>query len=327
MVFFDLFSVDKRYLNKSHFVTPRDFNAAYEPRPVDELIHQDEDMSYRVLDISVNTFNDAIQSYHHKCIGGYSPVKMQRYQDLIDHYISPEISDLYGVIGKSQTISEVEENLPVMKVTSMLNGRYIILGEDYPPVVNSGAMGNCWFVDNVVPAGNPDEEIALVGEADLRSEAVVGRDFDWVYDAVPSAAGVSAQDGSESFDDIIELTSYSPKELIYAYNTDSERLAVFSEVYYPKGWKAWLEPEGAYGEVRHGRYVPTDNAVQLDLFRADWILRAAIIPEGRGNIVMRFEPDSYRISENISRASSISLIVLLLFSVAGAVLGRLRSGL
>ena len=102
---------------------------------------------------------------------------------------------------------------------------------------------------------------------------------------------------------------------------------MFSEVYYPKGWKAWLEPEGAYGEVRHGRYVPTDNAVQLDLFRADWILRAAIIPEGRGNIVMRFEPDSYRISENISRASSISLIVLLLFSVAGAVLGRLRSGL
>ena len=327
VVFFDLFSVDKRYLNKSHFVTPRDFNAAYEPRPVDELIHQDPDLSYRVLDISVNTFNDAIQSYHHKCIGGYSPVKMQRYQDLIDHYISPEISDLYGVIGKSQTISEVEENLPAMKVTSMLNGRYIILGEDYPPVLNSGVMGNCWFVDNVVPAGNPDEEIALVGEADLRSEAVVGRDFDWVYDAVPSAAGVSAQAGSDSFDDIIELTSYSPKELIYAYDTDSERLAVFSEVYYPKGWKAWLEPEGAYGEVRHGRYVPTDNAVQLDLFRADWILRAAIIPEGRGNIVMRFEPDSYRISENISRASSISLIVLLLFSVAGAVLGRLRSGL
>ena len=126
--------------------------------------------------------------------------------------------------------------------------------------------------------------------------------------------------------DVIELTSYSPKELIYSYDTDSERLAVFSEVYYPKGWKAWLEPEGSYGEVRHGCYVPTENAVQLDLFRADWILRAAIIPEGRGNVVMRFEPDSYRISENISRASSISLILLLLLSVAGAVLGRLRSG-
>ena len=327
VVFFDLFSVDKRYLNKSHFVTPRDFNAAYEPRPVDELIHQDEDLSYRVLDISVNTFNDAIQSYHHKCIGGYSPVKMQRYQDLIDHYLNQEIRDLYGVIGKSGTISEVEENLPAMKVTSMLNGRYIILGEDYPPVVNAGAMGNCWFVDDVVPAGNPDEEIALVGEADLRSEAIVGRDFDWVYDAMPSASGASAEEGSESLvNDVIELTSYSPKELIYSYDTDSERLAVFSEVYYPKGWKAWLEPEGSYGEVRHGCYVPTENAVQLDLFRADWILRAAIIPEGRGNVVMRFEPDSYRISENISRASSISLILLLLLSVAGAVLGRLRSG-
>ena len=327
VVFFDLFSVDKRYLNKSHFVTPRDFNAAYEPRPVDELIHQDPDLSYRVLDISVNTFNDAIQSYHHKCIGGYSPVKMQRYQDLIDHYLNQEIRDLYGVIGGSGTISEVEENLPVMKITSILNGRYIILGEDYPPVVNAGAMGNCWFVDDVVPAANPDEEIALIGEADLRSEAVVGEDFSWVYDAVPSAPGASAEDGSESLvNDVIELKSYSPKELIYSYSTDSERIAVFSEVYYPKGWKAWIEPEGAYGEVRHGCYVPTENAVQLDLFRADWILRAAIIPEGRGNVVMRFEPDSYRISENISRASSISLILLLILSVAGAAFGRLRSG-
>ena len=99
LVFLDLVPVGKRYLNKEHFVTPKDFSAAYDPRPVDEILFEDEDPDFRVLDISVNTFNDAITSYHHKTIGGYSPVKMQRYQDLIDRYITKEIRQLYDVVG------------------------------------------------------------------------------------------------------------------------------------------------------------------------------------------------------------------------------------
>ena len=349
LVYFDLVSVGKRYLNKDHFITPRDFSAAYNPRPVDKLILEDADLDFRVLDISVNTFNDAIPSYHHKTIGGYSPVKMQRYQDLIERYITSEIRDVYGVINNAETVQEVADSLPLLKMTSALNGKYIILGAEYPPVENRHAFGNAWFVDQAVPAATPDDEIALLASTDLRHAAVIGDDFAWACDAFaglqPSASGValsvsgtvpstSGAGSSASSDALasgaasvmssevetspsITLTHYAPNELRYAYSTDTQRPAIFSEVYYPKGWKAWIEPAGAYGKVVKGHYHPTAEAVPIELFRADWILRGAIIPEGEGQLIMRFEPDSYQLGENISRASSIALILLLILAIGG----------
>ena len=323
LVWIDLVSVGKRYLNKSHFITPKDFTAHYEPRPVDEIIHQDTDLDYRVLDLSVNTFNDAIQSYHHKCIGGYSPVKLQRYQDLIDRYITDEIRDIYGAVSGAATVQEVEEALPETKVVSMLNGKYIILDGNISPVVNPYAYGNCWFVSDCVPAATPDEEIALLENTDLRNTAVIGDDFEWAQgffaDAQNDAINCNSELSEES-SDRIELTHYSPKELRYAFSTDTERAAIFSEIYYPKGWKAWIEPAGAYGEIRDGHYHPTAKAREIELFRADWMLRGAIIPEGEGQLIMRFEPESYQLGENISRASSIVLILLLIGSAAGMIL-------
>ena len=310
LVWFDLFSVGKRYLNKSHFITPKDFTAHYEPRLVDEVIHQDEDPDYRVLDLSVNTFNDAIQSYHHKCIGGYSPVKLQRYQDLIEIYISKEIHDFYKMAEGAVTISEIEDTLSELKVVSMLNGKYIIVDPEAAPVRNKYAYGNCWFVDDFISAATPDEEIALLASTDLRTTAVIGKDFAWAV--LPVAASSPTPIGD------IRLTHYAPNELRYDFSTDCERAAIFSEIYYPEGWKAWIEPAGAYGKVRGGHYQPTDAAKQIDLFRADWMLRGAIIPQGEGTLVMRFEPESYQLGENISRASSILLILLLLASAATA---------
>ena len=328
IVLFDLFSVGKRYLNKEHFVTPKDFTAAYEPRPVDEILFEDEDPDFRVLDISVNTFNDAITSYHHKTIGGYSPVKMQRYQDLIDKYITKEIKQLYDVIGKAETVQYVEDNLPYLKVVSALNGKYIILGGEYPPIANAYAMGNAWFVDSAVAATTPDEEIALLEGVDLHTAAIIGDDFQWARQS--KAFAQTQTDESANYpergpgfrQDIIYLSYYAPNELRYAYSTASERAAIFSEVYYPKGWKAWIEPAGAYGEVKNGHYQPTAEAVPVELFRADWILRGAIIPEGEGQLIMRFEPDSYQLGENISCASSIALLLLLISAVLGVVLKR-----
>ncbi len=316
LVWIDLVSVGKRYLNKDHFVTQKDFTAAYTPRPVDKIIHEDTSLDYRVLDISVNTFNDAIPSYHHKTIGGYSPVKMQRYQDLIERYLTSEISAVYGAIGKAGTIQDIEEALPELPVTSALNGKYIIIGADYPPVRNPYAKGNAWFVENAVAAATPDEEIELIGAVDLGKTAVIGKDFEWAerfFTDAQNDRGDAQNDNTDS----IELTAYVPNELRYSFSTSTERAAIFSEIYYPEGWKAWIEPAGAYGEVRKGHYHPTAEGRPVELFRADWILRGAVIPEGSGQLIMRFEPESYTVGKNISRASSITLILLLITSAAG----------
>ena len=323
LVWIDLASVGKRYLNKSHFVTPKDFTAHYEPRPVDDIIHEDTDPNYRVLDISVNTFNDAIQSYHHKSIGGYSPVKLQRYQDLIERYITGEIRQIYGAVENVETVQELSEALPELKVVSMLNGKYIILGAEFSPVVNPHAYGNAWFVDSYVAAATPDEEIALLAATDLHTTAVIGNDFAWAQEAV----GGVTRNTSDEKPAHIRLTHYSPKELHYEFRTDVERAAVFSEIYYPKGWKAWIEPAGAYGEVRNGHYHPTAEGRPVELFRADWMLRGSMIPEGEGQLIMRFEPDSYQLGENVSRASSIALILLLIGSAAGMILTSRRKAL
>ena len=312
LVWIDMASVGKRYLNKDHFVTKKDFSAQYEPRLVDEIILEDTSLDYRVLDLSVSTFNSSIPSYHHKTIGGYSPVKLQRYQDLIEKYITSEIRSIHKVTGESATVSEVSQNLPYLPITSMLNGKYIILGDDYPPVENAFAFGNCWFVDSAVEAMNPDEEIALLKNTDLHTTAVVGKDFEWAYEAIAKNSETATDLNST-----INLTHYAPNELRYSFSSPCERAAVFSEIYYPKGWKAWIEPAGTYGEVCDGRYKPTDQAKEINLFRADWMLRGAIIPEGDGQLIMRFEPDSYRIGSNISTVSSITLIVLLLLSILG----------
>ena len=287
LVAVNLFSIGKRYLNADHFTTPKDFNKPFAERPVDQMIKADPDPSYRVLDLSVNVFNSSVPSYHHKSVGGYSPAKLQRYQDLIEHYLTGEINAIYGSMQEAETIDDVETGLPATPVLNALNTRYIVIGGDYAPAYNAGALGNAWFVDEVVPAASPDEEIAFLGSVDLRHQAVIGRDMP----AVKAAPADST--------DTIVLTSYAPNELRYHYQAAGDRLAVFSEIYYPDGWKAQVD--GAPAEV----------------LRADWTLRAMALPAGGHDIVMRFEPDSYRIGAGISRASSITLILLLLLSLGG----------
>jgi hypothetical protein len=205
----------------------------------------------------------------------------------------------------------------------MLNGKYIILGADFSPVVNPHAYGNAWFVDSYVAAATPDEEIALLAATDLHTTAVIGNDFGWAQEAI----GGVTRNTSDEKPAHIRLTHYSPKELRYEFSTDVERAAVFSEIYYPKGWKAWIEPAGAYGEVRNGHYHPTAEGRSVELFRADWMLRGSMIPEGEGQLIMRFEPDSYQLGENVSRASSIALILLLIGSAAGMILTSRRKPL
>ncbi len=314
LVLFDLFSVGKRYLNNDHFISPKNWEAQFRERPVDKSILADNSLSYRVLDLSVNTFNDAHQSYRHKCIGGYSPVKLQRYQDLIERYISGEISSVYKATEGCATVGELEDNLPYLRVTSMLNGKYIILGEDLAPVVNDYAFGNCWFVNDAREASSVNDEVDFLADTDLANTVVLGPDFK----DIASKIGGS----EENPEDFIRMTSYEPNELHYECRLSSPRAVMFSEIYYPDGWKAWVGPVGEVGETIGDRFVATSFATPTEIFRGDWMLRGMILPAGEHEVVMRFEPQSYVVGEHISTASSALLILLVVLSVAGAVCFR-----
>ena len=282
----NLFIVGKRYLNADHFTTPKDFGKPFAERPVDQIIKADKDPQYRVLDLTVNVFNSSVPSYHHKSVGGYSPAKLQRYQDLIEHYLTREINGLYGQLNAADSLEAVEAWMATgTPVLNALNTRYVVLDGNYPPLVNEAALGAAWFVDSVALASTPDEEIALLGAVDLRSQAVVTTPVDPV---IPSEASVSPS---------IRLTSYAPNELHYQYTASTDRLAVFSEIYYPNGWHATVDGE------------------PLELIRADWTLRSALLPAGSHEVVMTFLPDSYRIGATVSRVASLTLLVLLVLAI------------
>ncbi len=294
LILVNMFTVGKRYLNADSFTTPRQFGNHFNQRPVDKLILEDSSPSYRVIDLSADIFNDTFNSYWHKSIGGYSPAKLQRYQDLIERYLTKEIMSIGSAVQGAGTIEEAQAALPELKMLSALNTKYLIFGGEMPPVVNSNAYGTAWFVDGFVEAATPDDEIGLIETTDLKTTAIVGADFSPVVRQAPE----------ENARDTVYMTYYSPNELHYHYVASSDRPAVFSEVYYPD-WK-----------------LTCDGTGELEVFRTDWILRGAVLPAGEHDLVMRFEPRIYSTSEKVSRASSAVLLVLLIIAGAGIVVGN-----
>ena len=292
VVTMDLFAAGKRYLNADDFTTPKDFNKPFTERTVDKIIKADEDPQYRVLDLTVNVFNSSVPSYHHKSVGGYSPAKLQRYQDLIEQYLTGEINGLYKQLNEAEEIQDVADWMATgTPVLNALNTRYLILDGDYPPVVNEAAYGAAWFVDSVVEAASPDEEIALLGAVDLRTQAVI------CHTERSERISGDSLGSDEPRNDNIVMTSYAPNELHYKYSAASDRLAVFSEIYYPNGWHATVDGE------------------PVDLLRADWTFRAALLPAGEHEVVMTFLPDSYRAGALVSAISSLGLLLLLLLVI------------
>ena len=289
----DLWGVDKRYLNKEHFVTERNFDSQFNPRPVDNAIHQDTDLSYSVLDLSVNTFNDAIVSYHHKTIGGYSPAKLQRYQDLIDFHIAPEmrtmIDDVNSAMSTARTVGDLENALGYYPVLSMLNTKYVVIDPGSLPLTYDRRLGNGWLVSRVRTAPTADAEMAALGEIDPAVEAVI---------FAPEAPEGTVTEYAGADSGRVELVYYSPNRLRYDVSAPAKGLAVFSEIWYPAGWKAFVD----------GNEVP--------VLRADYALRALMIEEGDHEVEFVFDPASFTVGRNISLASSIAILVLL----AGAVL-------
>ena len=281
LVLFDLGVVGKRYLDADDFVSPRAFQSQFDKRPVDELILSDTDPSFRVLDLTVNVFNDSHPSYWHKNIGGYSPAKLQRYQEFIESTLTGEINQIYKALSDAKTLAEAEAALPDLPGLGSLNCRYIILDGEMAPLRYPYAKGNAWFATEAAAAPAPLSGVASLTPDPVQENSSAG--------ALPTS---------------VELTSYAPNELRYQYFTPEAARLVFSEVYYPVGWKLIVE----------------DTGEELPIELEGTLLRAANVPAGEHTLVMRFDPPSYRIGEAVSRATSILLILAALGAVLGAAL-------
>lgn len=288
-VLVDLFTADRRYLNHDSFVAPV-ASAPFVASAADNIILADPDPDYRVLD--VQNFASAAPSYFHKSVGGYHAAKLTRYQDLIDRHLSfvarPEIVELLSL--RSDSVAALYDPADVawlrshLNVLDMLNTRYIIVDPNSAPIVNENAYGNAWFVNRVDYVDSPDAEMAALDSINPRQTAVADAKFRDVL-GEPSAPASPA--------DEIRLTSYAPDCLKFDYSAASERVAVFSEVYFPWGWTA------------------TVNGSEVPLARVDYVLRAMRLPADKGEIVMTFRPRSVRTTDTVAYCA-VGLIYLLL---------------
>jgi hypothetical protein len=284
LILVDLWSVDKRYLNADRFEKPSVYQKFFSKTKADAIILDDPAYN-RVLNLSVSTFNDnSPTSYYHKSIGGYHGAKLRRYQELIDSLIIRDLDIMRYAFRNATTIDELRPVFNNTSALNMLNTKYIIYNPDAPPLVNPNALGNAWFVEKPLMAENPDEEIIKLKTINPAHEAVIDKVFQDQITGTLYPAVIGEK---------IELVSYRPNELLYKSSATIEKLAVFSEIYYPAGWKCSIDG-------KESKY-----------FRADYVLRAMIVPAGYHEIKFVFEPASYFTGNKVSLASSILLILLL----------------
>ena len=299
LVLADMVPVNKRFFGNDHFVKAKDADSYFAMQPYEQEILQDKDPNFRVLNLAANTFNDARTSYRLKSIGGYHAAKLRRYQDLIDEHISKEMNPLMQTIMQTQGFMLPDANegqdFPVL---NMLNMKYAVVplqGGTQAPVQNPYAMGNCWFVDEVIWVDTPDEECAALGTIDLHKQAVADKKFAEALDITkPEVTTLMAFDESS-----ITLTAYAPNCLQYESMNERNQVAVFSEIYYPYDWHLYIV--NANGEK-----------VELPLARVNYTLRAAVIPAGHHQLVMEFTPRAIKTDK-----WCIAILILALLLSAG----------
>jgi len=291
-ILIDLWAVDKRYLNDQNFTDELSLQQIFQPSPAIQHIQQDPDPYFRVLNLSVglnNIFNDALTSYFVKSIGGYSPAKLWRYQDLIDYQLMPAITRLYSILQTAtQSDSTILNAFSQSPVLNMLNTRYFILNPQATPVKNSHALGNAWFISQVQWAANADSEMLSLNNFDPATTVIIDRRYQHQLPAAQFETDSSAH---------IHLTSYGLNELHYASQNNHNGFAVFSDIYYPAGWKAYVD----------GKEMP--------IVRVNYLLRGLYIPAGTHEIVFRFHPNTYFLGQRISFWASLFLILIVVAAV------------
>ena len=288
----DMWGVNKRYLNDAQFVPHSIRTETFTKTNTDELILQDTSLDYRVLNFATSTFDDNNTSYWHKSVGGYHPAKLRRYQEMIEHHISPEMQAAYKAIATAGgEMDSVDANK--FRVLNMLNTKYFIFpaGQQRQtvPILNPHAYGNAWFVNKVQYVNNANEEIDALDSIIPTETAVVDARFKDVL----KGATESYKDSLSS----IRLTSYAPNRLTYETNNAQDGIAVFSEIYYPDGWHVTIDGQPA------------------ELARADYILRTMHVPAGQHTIEMRFDPTSLHVTEGIAYGALALLVIGIIVAV------------
>ncbi|MDR0371815.1 MAG: YfhO family protein [Prevotellaceae bacterium] len=279
LTLFDLAAVDKRYLNDANFQN-KTLDNIIQATPVDKMILEDTSQ-FRILDATVNIFNDASPSYFHKNIGGYHAAKLRRYQEMINMHIEPEIGKLFAEFNTAHNLNDVALSMDTLGVLNMLNLKYVIYNKEAAPLKNPYANGNAWFVDKLHIAENADEEMMMTGKIDTKTELVVDKMY---ADMLPTSL---TADSAAS----IVLSAYKPNHLVYDFSSNTDQLAVFSEIYYDKGWNVYIDGEKA-------NYV-----------RANYLLRAMPLKAGNYQIEFKFTPSSYSNGNIIALISSLLLVL------------------
>lgn len=271
LMVFDLFGVDKRFLNNEDFVSSYLAQGDTTPSAADQQILADTDPNFKVLDVAAQQgpFNSAAASYHHKSLGGYHGAKLRRYQELFER--------------------QIYKQNPNPGILNMLNTKYLISADEKGNKVaipQPEALGNAWFVNSFKIVPNADAEMAALDSLKPKEAAVLDQKFSENLKGLIISTDSTAK---------ISLTSYTPDELIYESNNRNEGLAVFSEIYYNvrNEWKVTIDGKPA------------------DMLRANYVLRALRIPAGKHKIVFKFEPISVKTGHTVDLISSVLLVALI----------------
>ncbi|MBV8252244.1 MAG: YfhO family protein [Chitinophaga sp.] len=272
----DLWQQDKKYLNTDSFVDDSTFMAELQPTAADLEIKKDPDPYYRVWNLTA-PLDNAAPSYFHKNIGGYSPAKLWIYQDMLDHLLVPAYQHIAS--GKPQPQD--------MRILDMLNTKYLIFPGQNGQLVaqrNPEAYGNAWFVKGIVYAPDANTEMKTLGFLNVKDSAVVDKRFE------PKLGG-SFQPVADTTASI-KLTKYGLNNLEYASNNSQEGFAVFSDIWYPAGWKAFIDGK------------------ETDIIRTNYALRGLKIPAGQHKVEMKFQPQTFYKTATISYISSILVLLI-----------------
>ncbi|MBK8521161.1 MAG: YfhO family protein [Chitinophagaceae bacterium] len=288
----DLFGVSKRYLKEDNFVDATELENSYADTRADLQLNSDTGY-YRIANLAFpggngyafdigNSFNDAIASYKHNTIGGYSPAKLGLYQDLIERQI-------YKNIQAWAMNQSAKDSFPVL---NMLNMKYVIAPDQEQKqtmaIPNPFAMGNCWLVKEVKFVKNADEEMNALNSFDPAAVAFVDDRFKSAIPFTPVYDSTAT----------IRLIENKNDEIKYEFNAAGNQFAVFSEIYYPHGWEAYID----------GKKTP--------YVKTNYALRGLAIPAGKHTVDFIFDPTSVRVGEKIGRYMhlfSVLLVLLCLF--------------